>query len=704
MAKPAHRTIDDSPVNQSSGYSRWTALGLAIALAVGLALRLYDLDADAPARFADASQDFTTDSGFLTLYAKNHALFGQWTLFGYEHWQAFKTSLITGVAFFLYSSFGLSLVTSALTGTLLSVLGLVITLAALARHLSPREILIIAVFLAFNFVLILYGHFPFSENALLFLISLFIGLFFWRSDSIAMSATLGLLIAVAAFFGKMFGVILLVGPVVWWLTEKTERRGTLIGTLIASTAAGLAVFSLVFHGRIEIISFVWAHGAEGHQFPHGLSSPIGFFENLMSYARTGLHEYTPFLSALAYLSLLWMIFFREQNPRVRKVSAFMASWMVAWIVVLSIFNYRPLRYQFLLIIPMTVLAAVWSLRAPDMIRRRQKVAWWQGLVLVLLNWYFIYHLVTPFTLTTLSLATYWRWVWLMLPVAVLVTATEIVLFSRKKLAVSRRLVTIIWAVALTLTIINDGRLYYHWISHRTYNISGANTDMADLLGPKAVISGQYGPAITQATPVKNFPLFITSPLGEGESLLRQYGVTHLALPSNLWRDLTKTDPRLTNIPIVARYWLRDNIVYVIPVWDLFEDSAAPRYQPTAYEKGVRAMFVVADTLPDVQLKAFLQTHPNNRSALIALHHWNAHTGNLAASAPLVARLLELYPTDFSIQLLAAIYYKKLSEISGDAGMRTKADQYLDRAVFYNPINSEILRTTFERSTPDMWEI
>jgi hypothetical protein len=704
MPKPTADRVSTAAIQPSQKFTLWIVLLLLIITAAGLALRLYDLEADAPALFADGSQDFTTDSGFLTLYAKNHALFGQWTLIGSEHWQEFKTSLITGLAFLLYSSFGVSLTTSALTGMLLSLMGLVITLAALARALSPKEILIAATFAAFNFVLILYGRFPFSENALLFLISLVIGAFVMKSDSIAMSAVLGLLIASAAFFGKAFGVILVVGPIVWWLTEKTKNRLALIGTLTGSTAACLIVFSLWFHGKIELVSFVWSHGTEGHSFPHGLTSPLGFFENLISYARTGLHEYTPFLSALTYLSLLWLILYREDNARLRRVVTFMVSWIVTWIVVLSVFNYRPLRYQFLLIVPMAVVSAVWAARAPEMTRRKKRIAWWQTLLLVLLNWYFIYHLVTPFALTTLALETYWRWVWLILPVAALVTLAQLALFSRKTFTISRRLVTVTCIAALALSVVNDGRLYYNWISHRTYGVSDANTDIADLLGPDAVISGQYGPAITQATSVKNFPMFITSPLGESENPIRQYGVTHLALPSNLWRELKTTDPRLTDIPIVARFWLRDNIVYVIPVWDLLENSAARSYQPTAYEKGVRAMFVVADTLPDVQLKKFLQNHPNNRSALIALCHWNAHTGNLAASAPLVGRLLELCPTDFSVQLLAAIYYKSLSETSGDGSMMAKARRYLERAIFYNPVNSDALRRIFTRSTPDMWEM
>jgi 4-amino-4-deoxy-L-arabinose transferase-like glycosyltransferase len=682
----------------------WTIAAGAFLLAVGLTFRLYDIEADAPAFFADGSQDFTTDGGFLTLYAKNQTLVGEWSLFGYEHWHSFKTSLITGFGYLLFSGFGVSLVTTTLIGIVLSVLGLILLLAVLSRFLSMRELLIAAVFLAFSYVLILYGRFPFSENALLFFTPFIVGGFLFSGDSITGSALVGVLIALAAFFGKAFGLILAAGPIIWWLTEKPVNRYVLIVTLVGSLVATLLACSLIFQGTVELFSFVWTHGTEGHGFPHGLSSPLGFFENLISYARTGLHKYTPFLSLLVYLSLLWLIFFKEQRVHIRKVTTFMASWLVVWIVVLSVFNYRPLRYQYLLIIPMAILAAIWAKPAPETVRRRAKIAWWQILLLILFNWYFAYHLITPFTITSLSLATYLRWVWLILPVAILISLAELALISRKSFRASPRIVAYIAVSMIALSVLNDARLYYNWLPLRTYGIRDANLDIVELLGPTAVISGQYGPSITQGSAVKNFPMFITDPLGESERLLRQYPITHLAIPAALWRNLEKTIPRLAEVPIIARYWLRDNIIYVVPVYDLFGNAEAQKYQPTKYEQGVRAMFTVGSTPPDVYLTDFLKEHPDNRSAMICLYHWYAHTARLSDCAPLVKKMVSRWPTDFAVNLLAAIYYRTQSLATNNPDLMTRANEYLDRAVYYNPVNEDNLRRVFTQSTPEMWTI
>jgi hypothetical protein len=677
---------------------------LCLLAAAGLGLRVFDLEADAPAFFADGSQDFTTDGAYLTLFAKNEALFGQWSLFEYEHWHTFKTSLITGLSYVLFSGFGVSLAMGAMVGIILSFLGVALTILFLRKWLLGRAMLIIAVLLSFNYVLILYGRFPFSENALLFLTALVAGTFLASPDTPRGSLALGVLIASAAFFGKAFGLILAVGPIGWWLSEKTDRRWTLIGLLVASTIATLLALSFMFQGDFELVSFLWTHSTQGHGFPHGLELPFGFFENLFSFARTGLHEYTPFLSLGLYLALLWTIFFTEPDSRYRKPVTFMLSWLVAWIVILSIFNYRPLRYQYLLIIPMAVVAAVWLCRAGEMVRRNTKVKLWQIVLLVIANWYFLYHAITPLAIKSLSLGEYYRWVWYVLPIAAVITALELLWFTRKNIRIAPVALRVIAVVVVGGSIVNDARLYYDWHAQRTYGIRDANRDIAELLGPNAVVSGQIGPAITGGNQVKSFPLFVRLPLNESEPLLRQYPITHLAIPASLWRDIKKGNPQLESVPIIARFWLRDNINYVVPVYDKFGNQQAMNYQPTQFEQAARLMSTGGTIPPDSLLREFLKTHPDNRTAMVYLYHWLAHIGKIDECGPLVEKLVADYPTDFSVNILAAIYYRTMSGLSGDQSLLSKAAEYLNRAVRYNPVNEDVLRRMYIKSTPDMMTI
>ena len=263
---------------------------------------------------------------------------------------------------------------------------------------------------------------------------------------------------------------------------------------------------------------------------------------------------------------------------------------------------------------------------------------------------------------------------------------------------------VIAVVVVGGSIVNDARLYYSWFSQRTYGIRDANRDMAELLGPNAVVSGQIGPAITGGTQVKSFQLFVRLPLTECEPLLREYPITHLALPASLWRSLKKENPELESAPIIARFWLRDNINYVVPVYDKFGNKQATNYQPTLFEQAARLMSTGGTVPPDSLLREFLKTHPSNRTARVYLYHWLAHIGKIDECGPLVEKLVAEYPTDFSVNILAAIYYRTISGLSGDQSLLSKAAVYLDQAIRYNPVNEDVLRRMYVTSTPDMMTI
>ncbi len=695
---------NDSDVSPSPSGHHWRVVVIVLLIfAAGIALRTFDPEADAPAFFADGSQDFTTDGGYLTLFAKNKVEFGQWDLFGYTHWQAFKTSLISGVGYLAYQVMGVSITTGTFIGILLSGLGALLFLLVLARRLSAMAAIQAALLVSFCFVLIIYSRFPFSENALLFGAGVFFVVALSLTDKLNSAIAIGLLVALIAFFTKAFGLLLIIPPVVWWISQNHSGKWLLSLAALATAGVSVVALSFLVHGKFELASFLWTHGTEGHGFPHGLELPLGPFENLFSFGRTGLHKYIPFVSAGCFVALLWLIFFKEPLESLRKLQIYSASWLVGSILILSVFNYRPLRYQYILIIPMVILTAHWVSRAPAMVRRTNKVSWWQAALVLALTWYFLYHAVTPFSIDSLSVRTYFRWVWYIAPLAAVLTAAIAFLFWRS-LSVNATTVKYVAVAILLGSIAVDGYLYSDWYSKRTYGIRDANSDLAGLLGPDAVISGQVGPAITCGNDLRAFPLFVKQPLGEGEQLLREYPVTHLALPLNLWLALKKNNPIFASAPVIARFWIRDNINYVVPVYNLFGNETAAKYQPTAFERAAEVMAFGGKLPPDSLIRETLQSAPHNRNALIYLYHWLAHTGRIRDCAPIVDTLVRVYPTDFVVNLLAAIYYRTMSGLTGDQNELVTAAKYLQLAIRYNPRSEEVLRNKYNTSTADMFII
>jgi len=64
-----------------------------IALLPGMILRFYDLNIDPPQFFTQISRALLTDPYNLTCFDRNKVLFGQWDIFDYPRWIAFKYSL-----------------------------------------------------------------------------------------------------------------------------------------------------------------------------------------------------------------------------------------------------------------------------------------------------------------------------------------------------------------------------------------------------------------------------------------------------------------------------------------------------------------------------------------------------------------------------------------------------------------------------------
>jgi len=276
---------------------------------LGLLIRTVDLECDPPAFFAGGGQALTTDAAHLTHYAKNKAQFGQWDLFGYQPWTAFKISLVTALSWLLYSLFGVSRVVTNLTGVILNFSGIALFLIALRKYLSHRALIYCTLFLMCNFLAAVYARLPFSENGLIFLAGLAFVVYTYWFDTLTGKILTGGLIALCGLLGKVFGFMVAAGPVGYVLLYQSGRerlRSVLV--LAGSAASVIVIFSLIFPSEGGLSGFLWEHAAGAHGFPGGLRSVGGFFKHLIgATAYSGLHGFTPVMSLLAYIFLVALI-------------------------------------------------------------------------------------------------------------------------------------------------------------------------------------------------------------------------------------------------------------------------------------------------------------------------------------------------------------------------------------------------------------
>ena len=138
-----------------------------IILLPGLILRFYDLNIDPPQFFTQISRALLTDPYNLTAYARNKVLFGQWDIFDYPRWIAFKYSLSSGSGYLFFILFGVSRVVANISALFLNLGGILFFLMGTKRE-SIKEVVVAALVLIPCMVLAVYGRYPFLENGLIF--------------------------------------------------------------------------------------------------------------------------------------------------------------------------------------------------------------------------------------------------------------------------------------------------------------------------------------------------------------------------------------------------------------------------------------------------------------------------------------------------------------------------------------------------------
>ncbi|MFZ1683605.1 MAG: hypothetical protein WAU88_05670 [Candidatus Zixiibacteriota bacterium] len=670
----------------------WGAVALLFALAIFV--RTYDLNADPPAFFALGSQDLTTDGSYLTLHAKQGVLYGQWDLFDYRTWTPFKISLVSGASYLAFSVLGVSRTTANLAGAFLSLAGLLVTLLALWDSRKRRFSLLLAFFLCTSFMLTVYGRVPFSENGLFFLASLALFAFQKWYHLDWGKLLVGLLIALCGLLGKSFGFLLLAGPLVC-IVGSDRNKVRSLALVLAPFAVTFAAFWLLYYSDQGFFTFLWEHSAGVHGFPRGLKSPKGFLESMISFGRYGFFAQAAIVGLLAYLALGSRLIGSTGSSGNQNTNLYMICWILATVIPLAPFNYLPLRYLHLLFIPMSVIAAQFLSELEGTGIGKFKIfRWWKLLLLLLLNWCLVYYIWLGIAKESHVEQFYFDTVWYSFPLAFILTAIMVLGLKNRTLRVPNGWSRWLVAGIVVAIVAIEGYRHIELFTRSQYTLAYANDDVASLVGPDAVIAGQYGPAITEDSRIRSFPLFVTDNFDEMSKLFRQYPITHFAISESSWKTLVKKLPMFAQVAPVTRFWVRDNVVVLARIAELFGNGEAARYRPSDYERAIVEATRQRTDSTEFYLFRFLDQHPTSRAGLCTAYYLTLGSGPLNLQQPKIDRLLASYPTDFAATALAAIYYKRLFEQTHQVLDRERGEELLQRAIELNPANAENLRLMY----------
>lgn len=729
MAKPRRRRSTPPSERESRRSTGWVwtpvlsrpqvrLAAILLVAVLAITVRFAHVGADPPADVS-WSQDLLTDPPEYTSYARSAVALGDWNPLGDERLVFFRKNITGAFAFLVFSIFGPSVTTANLTAVLLNLLAVGFLAWAVGRAFGLIAGLGTAWLLAVNYLFVGYGRQPFLEVAsnasLAFAFwAILAGVRRWWWALVG-----GLIAGAGTFFGKVTAlhaapVFLLAAALVGYqaTTEPAWRRWARpVGYAIGLGCAGLLWYLFAYRlASAEVIAYLKEQSQTLYGSPLGFDSLKGFVYQWFSFGTdTGVWTRAPILGATGFAGLVWMCahygrrggwhdFLKHLSPG----AVLVVGWLVSGYLAFSPFNYRPVRYQIVLLFPLAA-AAGWFLHRlsaaaePESERARGGISWW----------------VTPLSVVTLATGVAqlilvgqlggprradWGTVAVTAVIVALVVVAGWTLLSWRGSSAARhwrtRLRTVgevLLALLLLVGLVNQGRHFIDWWSRRQYTIAAANADLIRIVGPGAVLTGSWATPLCQR---EDSPVSLTHffSLEESEDFFSRYPITHVVVEDKRDGPFFKDYPDLArSAQRVTEYTIRDLGIVVLRISDAVDNPIARRYQPTPFERlrldirGLPLDSMLAVIAPRVADS--VDTYSGWRFLGDAYNRLDS----LDAALDAYQRALRYNPDDFVLLAQAGdVSWNKYRTIGGPVDRDAAAD-FWRRALTLNPGNPHLIQ-------------
>ncbi|MBM3313715.1 glycosyltransferase family 39 protein [candidate division WOR-3 bacterium] len=561
--------------------------GLVLILllaALALALRASDLRADPP---PDLSWSFGpyTDEALNTYSARNLLLYGQWRVD--DLFPLVVYPLVNYLTVVVFKLFGMGFVQVKLLSLLAGVASVLAIYLLVKEDSGPLAGLLAGLVLATSFPLTMYSRLGLVESVqILFL--LLAGLFYVRGlRQPWQMGVAGLFGASAILLVKVSAAFVAPAMLAALLWETLSRRKTprplhpsiprtLYPCLWALAGIGLAVV-------LWLVAVYLPHRADYFQYVlrHSLESPAGHPQGLSAYLlntftvglKSGLVARLSWVALLGFFAL--PVLAAGRSPGMR----FLFCWFVSALLMLGYMNYRPDRYELVLLPPLLAAFAVVLARLIQGARDHRSIprsldtfapllqavlyALWLWAACTQLAYYTngFWGLVRPRGDTGLLAAT-------------LVIAAVVVAFgysaARSRLrglgVRSLALRAVVAVALLLLTLRLDFAQYFRWFGNRTHVLVQGGDDLDRSLPKDAVLTGNWAPALLLGSTRRAVPM---TDWANSDDPVRRFGSTHLVSLENGfdYQLFSQRYPELmAQTQVFRRYEVRgiSLLVYALP--------------------------------------------------------------------------------------------------------------------------------------------
>jgi 4-amino-4-deoxy-L-arabinose transferase-like glycosyltransferase len=618
---------------------------------LALMLRLLFLTSDPPQ--ISWSQDLTTDAPTYVSFARAKILHGDWNPFGQYRFVLWIKSAYTLISFLFYKLVGLGRYQSNLLAVLLNLFTILFIYLAIRKTLDKNAALFSLFFLGINFIMLVYSRNTFSEISTLFFIALgfyFLILGLEKNFFLILS---GASHACAFLFGKMLaafilpvglGVLVLVAFENFSKKRKKIKLFPLILFSIGILGAVLPWYLIIYNPVPGDVKFYLKEMSTGlYGAPVALNSIKDFIYSVFSLGYvSGIFEGAPhrpgtdfffrmpfvfLLSCLFALFYFFKIFKGNLLEKIKSTSRaefYLVFWLIIGFLALMPWNYRPLRYQLLIIPPICALAgtALSRFLHPETGNKKEK-----------LNWVYWIFFIPIFTIMTFHLCTFYLRLFnkigsfdFIVVLSALVAIISMVIWHIflknktihfKNISGIKSIGVVVIVILILLININP---YISWTKTHQNSLIRTSQDLGKILNQGAVISGPYASTLTQDNNL-GFCFHMFGVVRVDTLLFQRYPITHLALErrgGNKERAFKDYPEVMKDARVVTSYLLRGMPVDVYRIKEHTKNPQAESYRLSDFEK---AKILIEEEKIDsaiVLLREFNRENPQNLSARLLL--------------------------------------------------------------------------------------
>ncbi|KAA3631464.1 MAG: hypothetical protein DWP97_13045, partial [Calditrichaeota bacterium] len=586
-----------------------------------------------------------------------------------------------------------------LTGLLYSFGAMLLFYFVLRKQTSMLIGILFLLIIGFNYNHIFYGRLSFLEHAMAFyaFLSLFLLTYFKNIYTIALA---GISLAVGIFFGKIIGFVFLAPFAVYLIHRFLFPDKKEIKPLIVFAGGFIAVtlfwyFFSYQPMKAQVASYVGEQAFSLYGAPEAFDSFDNFIKKYLTFGDgSKLFERIPVAGVLAALFLLhvcWKLFLNlriiDNLKKMKSFDLFLAVMIISYIGSLMIWNYRPLRYQLVLIYPIAASAVYLIHKLLQYKSSDEKTVPYYATPLIFLIAYLpVYQLYGGLFVKTYGSfyyddQKYYAALWTVLIVLVIYFTAK--MFSKVRLDIPKY-ITITFAIIVTiLSVYPQSKRYLKWDEAPTFTAKDISADLTASLAPNAVLSGPFAPSLNLENNLGTV-IHMFGVSHADKNLFEKFPITHLLVDSGNETKAKEDYPDIMeHASHIITYHVGLEQIRLYRIAGYTGNPEADSYILSDLERFIddyQSFGIINNDL----LVEFLQENPDNMTCYSFIAEATEKDSLYQLSEQMFKKAVEFSPTNYNLNARLAKFYQDRYNETKSQQLRLESKHYYEEAIRYAP--------------------